>query len=155
MDFKAILAEFCAAVEAGDGQRLAALFTPDGVYHDVFYGAFKGHAKIAELLGVFHRDGSKFKWRMFDAVDDGATGYARWFFSYTAETAQAKGRRVTMEGVGFFKLKDGLIASYEDYAKTGESLIQLGLPPEKLHRVLAKMTAQQNAKPEAKEHLAA
>ena len=50
MDFKAILAEFCAAVEAGDGRRLAALFTPDGVYHDVFYGAFKGREKIAELM---------------------------------------------------------------------------------------------------------
>ena len=54
-----------------------------------------------------------------------------------------------------FKLKDGLLASYEDYARTGESLVQLGPPPDKLHRVLAKMTAQQNAKPEAKEHLAA
>ena len=155
MDFKAILAEFCAAVEAGDGQRLAALFTPDGVYHDVFYGAFQGREKIAELLATFHRDGSRFKWRMMDAVSDGETGYARWFFSYTAETPQARGRRVTMEGVGFFKLRDGLLASYEDYARTGESLIQLGLPPEKLHRVLARMTAQQNAKPEAKEHLAA
>lgn len=155
MDFKAILAEFCAAVEAGDGRRLANLFTEDGVYHDVFYGAFKGRAKIAELLGIFHRDGSNFKWRMYDPVCDGKTGYARWFFSYTAETPQAKGRRVTMEGVGYFTLKDGLIASYEDYARAGESLVQLGLPPEKLHRVLSKMVAQQNAKPEAKEHLAA
>src|SRR3546814_18881412 len=119
MDFKAILAEFCAAVEAGDGRRLAALFTPDGVYHDVFYGAFKGPEKIAELLGVFHRDGSKFKWRMFDAVDDGETGYARWFFSYTAEPPQAKARRVKMEGVGFFRMKGARTSSVEGKKVTG------------------------------------
>ena len=36
-------------------------FTPDGVYHDVFYGAFEGRDRIAEMIrDYFHRDGCNF-----------------------------------------------------------------------------------------------
>ncbi len=42
MDTTALLKEFCSAVERRDGKAFARLFTEDGVYHDVFYGAFKG-----------------------------------------------------------------------------------------------------------------
>ena len=31
-----LLSRFTAAVEAGDGAAFGALFTADGVYHDVF-----------------------------------------------------------------------------------------------------------------------
>ena len=47
MDATALLKEFCSAVERRDGKAFASLFTEDGVYHDVFYGDFKGHQKIA------------------------------------------------------------------------------------------------------------
>ena len=47
MDTNAMLKEFCRSVEQRDGKAFANLFTGDGVYHDVFYGVFKGHTKIA------------------------------------------------------------------------------------------------------------
>ena len=43
-----MLRAFCDAVEQRNGKAFAELFTEDGVYHDVFYGAFEGRAKIAE-----------------------------------------------------------------------------------------------------------
>ena len=153
--FKELLDAFTQAVEAGDGAALAQVFTKDGQYHDVFYGTFKGRQAIADMLeNYFYRDGEAFKWEMLDPVDDGRTGYARWRFSYTAKTEASRGRRVFMEGIGFFKLRDGLLESYADYARIGEVLVQLGLPAEKTHRVLQKMTAKQNAQPEAAPHLA-
>ncbi|WP_163284642.1 nuclear transport factor 2 family protein, partial [Enterobacter hormaechei] len=48
MDATVMLKEFCAAVEASDGKRFAGLFAEDAVYHDLFYGAFEGRARIAE-----------------------------------------------------------------------------------------------------------
>lgn len=152
--FARLLDRFTAAVEAKDGAAFAQTFSEDGQYHDVFYGTFRGRAAIADMLeNYFWRDAEAFRWEMLDPVDDGETGYARWRFSYAAKTPEAKGKRIFMEGVGFFRLKDGLLASYEDYARVGEALVQLNLPAAKSLRVLEKMAAQQNAKPEAKAHL--
>jgi hypothetical protein len=61
MDVKNLLREFCSAVEQHDGQRLAQLFCEDGVYHDVFYGAFAGRERITELIDVwFYKDADDF-----------------------------------------------------------------------------------------------
>ena len=50
MNIIAMLRSFCDAVERRDGNAFAALFTEDGVYHDVFYGAFAGREKIAAMI---------------------------------------------------------------------------------------------------------
>jgi hypothetical protein len=42
MNVSAMLRTFCDAVEQRNGAAFAALFAEDGVYHDVFYGAFEG-----------------------------------------------------------------------------------------------------------------
>jgi hypothetical protein len=52
---------FCDAVERRDGKRFAGLFCEDGVYHDVFYGAFAGRAKIAEMIDWFFKTAAKFR----------------------------------------------------------------------------------------------
>ena len=62
MDVTALLKEFCSAVERRDGKAFANLFTEDGVYHDVFYGDFKGRQKIAEMIDDwFHRTARDFR----------------------------------------------------------------------------------------------
>lgn len=154
--FLGLLDDFCAAVADGDGQRFASLFTEDGEYDDVFYGLHSGRAAIADMIdNRFHRDGRDFCWQMIDPVDNGTTGYARWIFSYVGKLPQTEGKRVVMEGVGLFKLKDGRIRRYEDLARTGEVLMQLNMPNEKLLRVLEKMRDQQLAKAEVQAHIAA
>jgi ketosteroid isomerase-like protein len=153
-DFADVLRRFTTAVEAGDGAAFARLFSEDGEYHDVFYGIFKGRAAIAGMLeNHFWRDGDAFRWEMLEPVTDGATGYARWRFSFTSRLEQAKGKRIFMEGVGYFYLNDGLITRYEDYARAGECLVQLGHSPARLHRIFEKMAEKQNADPDAQRHL--
>ena len=74
MSTTAMLRELCDAVEARDGRRFAALFCEDGVYHDVFYGAFAGRRKIAEMIDDwFFRTAADFRWDMHDPVSDGRT----------------------------------------------------------------------------------
>ena len=153
MAFNELLEEFTAAVAAGDGPRFAAVFCEDGEYHDVFYGLFKGRERIAEMLeGYFHRDGEDFQWVMSDVVDDGAIGYARWFFSYTGKVEQIRGKRIFMEGIGRFHLKDGLIERYEDFVKSAELMQQMNLAPEKRDHIIARMSETMLAQPEFEPH---
>ncbi|MHA0111787.1 nuclear transport factor 2 family protein, partial [Klebsiella pneumoniae] len=77
-----------------DGKGFAALFTEEGVYHDVFYGAFKGHARIAEMIDDwFYRTARDFRWEMFRPVSDGTMLYAYYTFSYVSTLPEAKGGR--------------------------------------------------------------
>ena len=94
MDATALLKEFCSAVERRDGKAFASLFTEDGVYHDVFYGDFKGHRKIAEMIDDwFHRTARDFRWDMHRPVSDGHMLYAYYTFSYVSLLPEANGCR--------------------------------------------------------------
>ena len=104
MDATALLKEFCSAVERRDGKAFASLFTEDGVYHDVFYGDFKGHQKIAEMIDDwFHRTARDFRWDMHRPVSDGKMLYAYYTFSYVSLLPEANGKRVGFEGVSMMK----------------------------------------------------
>jgi limonene-1,2-epoxide hydrolase len=70
--FTALLTTFADAVQANDGQRLATLFSSDGVYEDGFFGAHTGKAAIAAMLQRFHETGTNYLWEFFDPVSDGA-----------------------------------------------------------------------------------
>src|SRR6187455_346982 len=99
MNTTAMLKSFCDAVEQHNGKAFAELFTEDGVYHDVFYGSFKGRAKIAELIDDwFYRTATDFRWDMHDPVSDGHTLYARYTFSYRSTLPEAEGARAMFEG---------------------------------------------------------
>ena len=79
MEFGALIRKMIDGVIAGDGDTVASCFTPDGVYHDVFYGAFEGRDRIAEMIrDYFHRDGCNFRWDTHNPVSDGTTGYVRY-----------------------------------------------------------------------------
>ena len=110
METSDLLKTFTSAVERRDGKAFASLFTEDGVYHDVFYGAFKGREKIAEMIDDwFHRTARDFRWEMFRPVSDGTMLYAYYTFSYVSTLPEAKGKRVGFDGVSIMRLKDGLI----------------------------------------------
>ncbi len=85
--FADLLAAFTQAIVANDGAGLGALFAPDGVYQDEFFGPHRGRAAIAAMLQRFHDTGSDYRWDFLDPVSDGSTGYARFRFSYRSTTA--------------------------------------------------------------------
>ena len=142
MDFEALLGEFTAAVEAGDGRRLAALFTEDGVYHDTFYGEFQGRPAIAEMLEQrFWRDATAFRWDMLQPACEGDRGYARWLFSYESKLAEAKGKRILFEGMSRFALRDGAIRRYDEVFDIGIALSQTHFAPERVARIVGRAGA--------------
>ena len=152
--FADLLAAFTAAIVANDGPGLGALFTEEGVYADEFFGAHRGRAAIAAMLQRFHDTGSNYRWDFFEPVSDGATGYARFRFSYRSVLPESAGRPVMFEGISQFQLAgDGLIARYGEAFDRGVALVQLGFPAERSRRVVEKAAAAQNATSEARAHL--
>ena len=143
------------AVEQRNGAAFAELFTEDGVYHDVFYGAFEGRAKIAELIDDwFYRAARDFRWDMHEPVTDGTTLYARYTFSYHSTLPEANGARAMFEGVAIMKLRDGRIASYHEVANTAPGFVDMNFAPERIAKIAAKQGAELRARPERKRHLA-
>jgi ketosteroid isomerase-like protein len=137
-----MLRTFCDAVEKHDGAAFAALFTGDGVYHDVFYGAFAGRARIAAMIDDwFYRTATDFRWDMHDPVSDGKTLYARYTFSYRSKLPEANNARVMFEGVAIMTLRDGLIAEYHEVANTAPGFVDMNFAPERIAKIMAKQGA--------------
>ncbi|MCA1376752.1 MULTISPECIES: nuclear transport factor 2 family protein [unclassified Bradyrhizobium] len=154
MTTTAMLRAFCDAVEQRNGEAFAQLFTEDGVYHDVFYGAFAGRAKIAAMIDDwFYRTATDFRWDMHDPVTDGTTLYARYTFSYRSTLPEANGARAMFEGVAIMTLKGGRIASYHEVANTAPAFVDLNFAPARIAKIVAKQGAELKARPEMQRHL--
>lgn len=154
MNISAMLRAFCDAVERRDGTAFAALFTEDGVYHDVFYGAFEGRPNIAAMIDEhFYRTAADFRWDMHAPVSDGETLYARYTFSYRSTLPEANGARAMFEGVAIMKLRDGKIVEYHEVANTAPGFVDMNFAPERIAKIAAKQGAALKARPEMARHL--
>src|SRR3984893_15392295 len=154
MNISAMLRAFCDAVEQRNGAEFAELFTEDGVYHDVFYGAFAGRAKIAEMIDDwFYRTADDFRWDMHDPVSDGRMLYARYTFSYRSKLPEANGARAMFEGVAIMTLRDGLIAEYHEVANPATGFVDMIFAPERIAKIVGKQGAALKARPGMKRHL--
>ena len=139
MAFTDILGQFTAAVEAGDGHALAALFTEDGVYHDTFYGEFKGRDAIQDMLDKhFWRDAKAFRWDMREPLEGGGIGYSNWSFSYESRLKGAVGKRILFEGMSRFRLNDSMIERYDEVFDMGIALSQTAFAPDRISRIVGK-----------------
>jgi len=154
MEITSLLRTFCAAVERRDGAGFAALFTADGIYHDVFYGVFKGRPAITAMVDDhFHRTANDFRWDMHDPVSDGRTLYARYTFSYRSTLPEASGARVMFEGVAIMTLRDGLITNYREVANTAPAFVAMNFAPERILKLIARQGMELKARPEMARHL--
>jgi uncharacterized protein (TIGR02246 family) len=147
--FAALIARMTEAACRGDGAAVAACFTPEGVYHDGFYGEFAGRPEIARMVvELFHGNARDFVWTVSDPCSDGAHGYAAYQFSYTATMPGAAGRRIYFQGIARCRLENGLIARYDESFDRGVALSQLGFAEARIARSLAKVAAEQRARAE-------
>ena len=155
MNPSTMLRAFCDAVEQRNGKAFAELFTEDGVYHDVFYGAFEGRAKIAEhdrRLVLSHGD----RFPLGHARRPSATARRsmRATPSATARRCRRpKGARAMFEGVAIMQLRDGKIAEYHEVANTAPAFVDMNFAPERIAKIVAKQGAALKARPEMKRHL--
>ena len=154
MNPSTMLRAFCDAVEQRNGKAFAELFTEDGVYHDVFYGAFEGRAKIAELIDDwFYRTATDFRWDMHDPVSDGHTCTRAIPSAIARRCRKPKGARAMFEGVAIMRLRDGKIAEYHEVANTAPAFVDIKFAPERIAKIVAKQGAALKARPEMKRHL--
>lgn len=152
--FAALLGRMTAAAVAGDGRAVRACFTPDGVYHDCFYGSFAGDDIVGLIENYFHRDATGFIWDLHDPVATAERGYARYVFSYESRLPHAAGRRAGFEGVAVCTLQDGLIKSYTEVANALVGLQALGFAPERLAKLAERESRAFFARTEAAHHRA-
>jgi len=151
--FAELITDMTQAACRGDGAGVAACFTPDGVYHDVFYGAFEG-AEIVRLIEEhFHRDGRDFRWDLHDPVEGAGIGYVRYVFSYTSRLPGHEGRRALFEGVAICRLSAGRIAEYREVAEASTGLSLIGFPEARLAKFVARQARALAARDEATGHL--
>lgn len=156
MNVSTMLRSFCDAVERRDGRGFAELFTEDGVYHDVFYGAFEGQTQIAAMIDDhFYRTATDFRWDMHSPVSDGEMLYARYTFSYRSLLPEANGARAMFEGVAIMTLRDGRIADYREVANTAPAFVDMNFAPERIAKIAARQGAGLKARPDMQRHVKA
>jgi hypothetical protein len=147
MEFARMLDAFAGAVEGNDGPALAALFTPDGVYDDGFFGPQAGHQAIIAMLQHFHEGGTRYRWEFFAPLAGEHVAYASYRFSYVSRMAGSEGRAVLFTGMSRFDLSGGLIHRYSEVFDRGVALVQQEFAAERIKRILQKMAARQNEDP--------
>jgi ketosteroid isomerase-like protein len=117
--------EMFAAVNAHDGERVAAFFAPDGAWEDVSIGfRHEGRAPIVQMWSVetpaFSSDA---RIDLVSVVID-ETGYGiQWRWSGTHNDS---GRRYDVRGASIGRLRDGLIVENLDYWNPAHMSDQIG-----------------------------
>jgi ketosteroid isomerase-like protein len=143
-EFRALSERMTQAICRGDGAAVAACFIPDGIYHDGFYGEFRGRAAIRDMVeNHFHANARDFSWTLSDALSDGSTGYARYRFSYTSKIPGSEGVRVFFAGISHVRLQDGLISRYGEVFDRGSALVQMNFPAERIVKSLKRWAEQE------------
>ena len=140
MDFESMLQVFAQAVADRDARRLAGLFTPDGRYHDGFFGTHQGRDAIAAMIERFHVGGEDFAWQFVEPLAGAGLGYARYCFSYRSREAARRGELVVFDGMARFQLRDGLIADYTEVFDRGVAFTQLGYDDARVIKLLGRYT---------------
>jgi len=155
MNFAQRISVMVAAVERADAESVAACFTPNGIYHDVFYGDFEGRPAIADMISHrFYRDASEFRWDIHDAIENNQIGYARYVFSYLPKGQAGQTTTRTMfEGVAICRMQDGLIADYREIANAATGLHGMGFAPERIAKFVGKQAAELSARAESLRHI--
>ena len=142
--FLALIERMTQAICRGDGAAAAACFVPDGIYHDGFYGEFRGREAIRGMVEQrFHANASDFTWKLSDALSDGKLGYAHYDFSYVSNIPGSAGTRVYFAGISQVRLSDGLIARYGEVFDRGTALVQMYFEPERIARSLKRWAEEQ------------
>jgi len=144
---RTLLERMSQAICRGDGAAAAACFVADGIYHDGFYGEFRGREAIRGMVeNHFHANACDFSWTLSDALSDGSLGYARYDFAYTSKLPGSEGVRVFFAGISQVRLQGGLISRYGEVFDRGTALVQMNFPAERIAKSLARWAEEEKAR---------
>ncbi|HSE04508.1 MAG TPA: nuclear transport factor 2 family protein [Methylomirabilota bacterium] len=133
-----IVREFERAFNRQDVEALVACFTPDGSYHDTFFGGHVGAEPLRAMFTRMFREGREYAWAMETVVETEERAAAEWSFAYVVTEAipRSAGRPVRFRGMSIFEKRGGRIAAYRESFDLGAALLQLGFSPEATARTI-------------------
>lgn len=129
-----IVREFERAFNRQDVSVPVACFTPDGSYHDTFFGGRAGADQLRAMFDRMFREGREYTWTM--ETDGGGDGRVRGrpvdlrLRGESEAIPRSAGRRVRFHGMSLFEKRGGRIAAYRESFDLGVALLQLGFSPE-------------------------
>lgn len=127
---------FADAFHTRDPAAVTAVFAPDAVYQDLFYGAAHGHDRIRALFERMYSEGGRHEWVMTTAASASDVTLAEWRFTFTvADGVRGAGRTLRFAGVSAFACRDGLCHTYREYFDRGAALLAVGVAPEAVARI--------------------
>ena len=136
-----IVERYVEAFNQRDVEGMLACFTEDATYADLLLGeAAAGRDALRALFERMMSEGGEIEWTIDRVVTSDEVEMAEWRFRLVVSDAipRSAGRTVSFPGVSVFQLRDGQCCAYREYFDRGVGLIQLGLEPAALHRVLSR-----------------
>ncbi|PTL58748.1 nuclear transport factor 2 family protein [Paraconexibacter algicola] len=104
----AVIDRLYAALAAGDGEAMAACYTPDAVFEDPAFGELRDGA-AQDMWRMLTARASGVEVEVPERDADEQTGHARWIARYDFQ-----GRPVVNEIRARYVFRDGLIADHRD-----------------------------------------
>ncbi|MGW5251113.1 ester cyclase [Streptomyces sp. NPDC004129] len=129
-----MVAAWAEAWNTASPQKMAAMFTEDGVYQgNAFQVTMTGHAGVATWVAITEQGIKNAHVHVVDAFGEGDKIAVRWTFSGTDTGAFAKDRPATgksfsVPATTVMDLKGGKIQHLTDYYNLADLLRQVGLP---------------------------
>jgi hypothetical protein len=87
-------------------------------------------------------------------VFDGEKGSAWSLSSFASKIPQFAGKRVVIDGISRFLVRDGLIAEYRESVNGGVAMAQLGVEPDRMAKVFRRWAGWLEERPETLDYLA-
>ncbi|NQV07539.1 nuclear transport factor 2 family protein [bacterium] len=94
----------------GDGEAMAACYTPDAKFQDPVFGILEG-GKVGDMWRMLTEASSGTEVDLSDVEYEGPLGSANWLARYTFDPT---GRRVVNHVQAAFLFRNGLIAEHAD-----------------------------------------
>jgi ketosteroid isomerase-like protein len=98
------------ALDRGDGEGMAACYTPDAVFSDPAFGTLSGK-QVGDMWRMLSSRGGKVDVELVECHSDGEIGTARWIARYEFT---ATGNNVVNDVRSHYQFHDDLIAEQHD-----------------------------------------
>jgi ketosteroid isomerase-like protein len=98
------------ALDRHDGEAMAALYAPDGRFHDPVFGELTG-AEAGDMWRMLTSRSEDLDVELAEHSAEGDQGAARWIATYTFGPT---GRKVVNDIRARFRFRDGKIAEHDD-----------------------------------------
>ena len=108
-DNEAVIRTLYDALDRHDGDAMAALYAPEGRFHDPAFGELTGE-EAGDMWRMLTGRSEDLSVELAEHDADGDTGTAHWIATYTFST----GRPVVNDIRARFRFRDGLITEHDD-----------------------------------------